>query len=233
LTASNGSVVALREAMQPLGLTSLIPFVALVFVIAFLFLVNTVSMVWSRELPPYLSYQQDRLLFERFGEKEKLILFRKYPTADHFNSAYHMALEEYRAEARNPGPFRTEVYNKLHSLIKFAAVVAILTVAIATRNHDLSLTIIGKAVFTGVIAVVLWTLGLVALLYEQEQEFWRQWSRVRSKLLAESSTLLEKEITDDERHKLNKAVGRRWWRLYAFDPDRVRWFKMTFLDFRH
>src|SRR5262249_30938484 len=166
--------------------------------------------------------------FNRMGDKEKVLLCRKYPIAENFHIAYHMALDEHRAKGRGTGSSRAANYYTLHSLIKFAVAVASLTVIIAASNHEVSLVLLGKAVLLGVVAAAVWTVGLVGLLYEQEQQFLREWAAVRSDLQADALKLLEKEVTPEERVKIYDPIAARWWRLYAFDPYRVDWIKRTF-----
>lgn len=231
LSASRGSVSDLREAIQPFGLTTLIPFVALVFVIAFLYLMNMAAMGWSSELPPYLSYRPDRLLWDRMGEKEKVLLFRKYPTAERFDRAYYMGFEEHRAKgSRDSGPSRAENYYKLQNFTKFAAAVALLTVVVAARRRELSVRLLGKASLLLVAAAAIWTVGLVGLLYQQEQQFVQDWTAVRSDLQTDASKLLEKEITAEEKARIRESASGPWWQLYAFDPYRVDWIKRTFFE---
>jgi hypothetical protein len=229
-TSVGSSLSVFKEIIEPFGLTTLVPFVGLVFVITFLFLVNTAAMVWSSELPPYLSYRPDRLLFDRMGEKEKVLLFRRYPTAQHFNAAYYMALEEHKAKGLPLRNSRATTYYQFHNFIKFAVAIALVTFVIAVRNREVTFGLFAKMLVVGAGATVLWGVGFVGLLYEQEQQFSREWAAVRAELQADASKLLEKEITAEERLKIREPIVGRWWRLYAFDPYRVTWFKNTFLD---
>jgi hypothetical protein len=233
VTQYGDSLEEIRKAIEPFGITPLIPLLSLIGLIAFLYLVSIVSMVWSDRLPPHLSYQPERLLIDWITEKEKLLLFRKYPTAEDFNNAFRMAMEDARQKDNDQEmlPSRAENYYKLHYFVKFAVAVAGLTLILAARSGDASLDLFGRVLVVAVASAVIWALGLIGLLYAQEQDFYREWSATKRAILQEdTSKLLKKDATPEEEEKLSMVPKGRWWRVYAFDPYRVNWFKRTFLE---
>jgi hypothetical protein len=224
-----GSMAEFGTALETLGLKPLIPIVSFVLLIALLYLV-TMIVVWFSNLPPYIAYNPDHLFFHRISDKERLLLFRKYPLAEDFNQAYYMALKDSKKEIEHEEFYssRAANYYQFHNFLKFAVGVICLTVLVAAINHDASLVLLRRAFVLLMIVPFFWVLGLVGLLYAQEQDFNLQGDAIRSLLQADVATLLKKKMTSEEKAKLSRTPTVRWWSIYVFNRYPIYWFKRTF-----
>src|SRR5688500_12284669 len=57
----------IRDAIQPFGLTPLVPFIGFVAFIASLFIVNMAAVAWTSTMPPYVSFMPDHLMGNRMN----------------------------------------------------------------------------------------------------------------------------------------------------------------------
>src|SRR5207248_4375692 len=92
---------SIKSLLQPYELTKLVPVISLVLVIGFLYLLNGPIAASVSNLPPHLSYSPDELIGRALSQDERLLLIRKYPTAESFNQAYYLALEGAKVEAQD------------------------------------------------------------------------------------------------------------------------------------
>ena len=221
------TVTRLRELLEPYGLSRMVPAILLIVVIAVLFLVNQIALGAASKLPPYVSYQPDVLLASRMRDNDKLLLFRRYPTAEHLNAAYHMALKEFAAKPSECTHSGTPPYHRLHTFTKFAAICVLLGIVLGWRDHSFAALLRGLILL--LLLAALWLITFVGLLYQTEQDFSREWARVRLSLQVDANVQLIDPVTDDEFQKLVEPVYGRWWRIYLFDPYQVSWIKRTLL----
>jgi hypothetical protein len=218
----------LRALLEPYGLNRFVPVVSLVLAIAFFYLLNVPLTAAVSSLPPHLSYRPDQLIGETMSNEERLLLLRKYPTAESFNQAYYLALEDAESETevvtrRN----RAEIYYKIHDFLKFALVVAVVIVVINMKLGLGARSQLTKLVVMGLLLGVLWFGSLLGLLYHQEQQFYDEWSPIHLSLQKDAATILSEPATDDETGRLEVEKGVRWWQVYLFDPYLITWMRRT------
>lgn len=221
-----------RSLLEPYGITTLIPIVSAVAVIGFLYILNGPITILASKLPPHVSYSPDTLLSRSMSDQEKLVLLRKYPAANGFNAAYYMALQEHSPTQTSN---RAELNYKIGNFIKFALLAALVLLVVNVIQGVSVGSQLLRFMLLLLLLAPLWCVNFVSLLRNQENQFHHEWAAVRVQLLADSRSLLEKEQSQMEKEvfeALSRDRGRRWWRVYLFDPHAVTWFRYTFFPQR-
>jgi hypothetical protein len=227
----SGAIESLRSALEPYGLSKAIPLAALVLLIAMLYIVNSIVFSLSSNLPPYTSYSPDALLEERISDKDRLLLFRKYPTAEHLNAAYNMAVGDWRITEHGKIVFKeAQSFYRVEYFLKFSLLIGLVAFVVAVRGGSGIAIALLKLLVLVLVLALFWCINFAGLLYAAEQDFMREWSSVRLSLQKDAGELLKEKATEEEMQHIERtSVQTRWWRVYFFDPYRVTWFKRTFL----
>lgn len=224
---------SLKKALEPYGLNSLIPLLFFVLIVSIMYLLNGPATEAVSHIPPYVSFSPDVLIDKTMHENEKLLLIRKYPTATDLNDAYYLALEKYKPEASELGN-RAEIWFKMQNFLKFSLVIAIIMVLIDIRQGLSLIGQLGKLGIFLVLIAVLWSISLVGLLYDMEQQFHQDWQVIKLSLQDDAATILTIPATKEEQSKINEwenhdVKGQNWWHVYLFDQYRITWIGRTFL----
>jgi hypothetical protein len=209
---NRAQVESVRLLLEPYGLTKLIPVVSAVALIGFLYVVNGPLLQIASKLPPHISYQPDVLIYKSISQEEKLVLLRKYPAAESFNSAYYMALRGRKTGNSVATPNRAEFNYKVELFIKFAFLSAMALVVMNVKHGLPFWSQLLKVVFMAALVSPIWFVNFVSLLRNQENQFYDEWAAVRIELLAHSQTLLEKNESVREKdilEQLTRNHGRR------------------------
>lgn len=225
-----GRLNELKDILEPYGLTKLIPVISAIAVIGMFYLLNGPVTIVASNLPPHISYSPDIALERSMSEEEKLVLLRKFPTADHFNSAYYMALNSYKP-SEEPKSGRADLNHKIDNFIKFAALTTIILFFINIKFGSPIFSQLGKSLLLITILIPIWGINFTILLKKQEQQFFDEWNTVRVELLKDSKKLIELDASEEETNIINQFREnreKRWWRIYFFDPHFIPWFKYTF-----
>jgi hypothetical protein len=225
LTMAGKSLEARHDALEPFGLNKLVPFLTLFLVIAVLFLVNRIVVLCGR-LPPHLSFRPDIFLWSVLSLKQKLLLFRRYPTAETFNNAYYMGLREVPAQA-----LRSELtmYLKVDMFVKFCLAMAV-ALAIYARVVHLPLGgVLARLLGVSCMAAAIWVIATIGRLYAQQQQFWDDWAKVDQSLQTDVRVLLDGPLSMAESRLLAAQEGGRWWTISLMNTYWLRWFGATFL----
>lgn len=223
-------IEGVRDILEPYGLTKLVPIVFAVAVIGFLYILNAPVTVLASKLPPHLSYSPDILLSRSMSEDEKLVLVRKFPAANSFNSAYYMALKTYGKPMGENNPSFAEINYKVDNFIKFAAIISLVAAFFFVKNGSSLVGQMLKILMLLVILSPIWAINLLQLLKNQENQFYNEWNDVRVELLKDADKLLESEKDDEEKQIIERASeqrGKRWWRVTVYDPYYIDWLKYT------
>ena len=223
-------IEAARALLEPYGLTKLVPVISVVVFVGFMYLLNSPVTVAISNLPPHLSYRPDRLIAESMSENERLLLLRKYPTSRSLNDAYYLALASAKLESKDfPQTSRPELWYEGQNFLKFAFVVSLVVLVVSLKAGLPIGGQLGKFLLMLLLVTGLWTVSLVGLLYEQEQQFHDEWTPIKLALQKDAVSLLAAPITDEEKTRISNEGGHRWWRVYVLDPYRWTWAMRTFL----
>ncbi len=111
------------------------------------------------------------------SHEQKLLLFRTYPTASHFNEAYSLALESARKEENTSGN-RAEMYSMMHNFVKVGLALSIIFFFINIFGGLNFIYQLLKLLFITFILSLIWIVCFIGLLYQQEQQFFDDWRKV-------------------------------------------------------
>lgn len=224
-----------RTILEPYGLTKLVPAISIVVLVSCMFLLNGPVSSLVDNIPPHISYQPALLITKTMSETQQLALIRKYPMTHGVGEAYYLALENARLESKTKPTYdRALLWYQTHELLKFALIFAII-IFIASLKAGLPIgRQIAKILLISALISFLWIISLTSLLYQQEQEIYEESKPVILSLQKDAPSLLALPITDEERKKLSRTWNerdQRWWRIYLFDSNRLKWMQRTFCPY--
>jgi hypothetical protein len=220
-----------RTVLEPYGLTKLVPIISIVAVIGLMYLINGPLTIAASNLPPYISYQPDRLITQNLSEQERILLVRRYPTTRSLNEAYYLALEGARSEMKEHARSnRAELWYQTQTFLKFALGAALIVLVLSIKAGMPTVGQLWKFFNLSLIVSGFWVVSLTGLLYQQEQQFHDEWRPIKLGLQKDAASVLSAPVTDEERMKIKLESDQRWWRVYVLDPYRLTWLKRTFLS---
>lgn len=217
LTLSHaGTMENARRALDPYGLSKLVPFVSLILVITVFYILNSVILLNCQYIPPHLDVREDVFAWKRFPVDKKILIYRSHPTAKSWNAAYYDAARKSKAfdidDDRRSPYFRTEYF------IKYTAIICAIILVFGVRRSGFSFKILGKGALVLAACALAWFANLLLLLFEEQQVIYTQGDTIQSYLLEKRPGIMtDPEPSEAEKRLLREHIGERWWSIQFID----------------
>lgn len=223
----------LRTILEPYGLTRLVPVVSAVMVVGTLFFINGPLLDLAGKLPPQIDFSPENLIIQSVADEDKYLLLQKYPSALDFTDAFYMAWMEYTKDKSTQIESQAGLNFILDNFIKllFVYLVGVYIVNLKSGQKFWRLSI--KTLIVLLVIAVIWALNFVALLKNQQNQFFGEWAAVRAVLQKDAAALMKEQSAPSEEMLYKMQAGEKpekWWRFYIIDPYEIIWFKQTFLS---
>jgi|GEM_PF-6175870 len=233
LRSMGSTVDAMRNALGPYGLTTLVPIVSFIAVVAAMYVLSGPILSVCANLPPSFFFRPDVLIARSASREELLLVLRWFPAAPNFGTAYSLATSALKSTqdvtTEDFWATRIQLYGKIQGLTKFALVTTLILAITDIRLGNSVTVILGKVVVVVCAAAMVWAVSGIAVLYHNEQAFFEQWRAIRVQMQHDSSALLQAELSPEETTKIETAQRRRtrWWGIQFGSSYRLRWLQHT------
>ena len=222
----------LRSILEPYGLTKLVPVVSAVMVVGTLFFINGPLLDLAGKLPPHIDFSPENLIIQSVADEDKYLLLQKYPSAIDFTDAFYMAWMEYTKDKSTQIESQAGLNFIIDNFIKLLFVCLVFVYIFSLKTGQKIWKLSFKTLLVFVMLMIVWAFNFVALLKNQQNQFFGEWVEVRTVLQKDAASLMKDQSAPSEEmlYKMQAAEEpEKWWCFYIIDPYEIIWFKQTFL----
>jgi hypothetical protein len=228
LAAAKPRTLAVKDALETLGISKVIPIAVLIAIVFVLYAFNMTILLWVDAVPPSFSFEPAFVVLRAKDEQSRLAILRSAPNADSLSEAFYRLSERLPEQARSLS--RSEPYLRMHRFIKLAFVASLVGIALALIQRRSRFEALAKASAVVLGCVAAWLLVALPLIYNAQQDFFDQGFRAEAIIRPDWGNLTRDAPTSHEKDLIGVRLNNRWWHVHFFDPYYFKWFKFTFLD---